>query len=147
MDTLAAWDAFVAQYLTPPRAGYGLIAVAVLLFAILAFKLARGHQLSRFGTSAEGRVVRVSEEDDVDHAIIRFVDSAGREHEFRSDLPRRSGTIVVGESVKVRYDPAQPRRARQVGEPLRRAWLCLSYVIVAAVFAFIGIMFVGAEHW
>ena len=144
MDTLTAWDAFIGQYVTIPRAGYLLIAFAIFLLGVVACKLFRDRDLARFGETATGTVVRVSEENDVDHAIVHFVDSGGRANEFRSDLPRRSGSIVIGTSVMVRYDPSNPKRARHLGEPLRRAWLYLVYLIVAGGFGLVGFKFITA---
>jgi hypothetical protein len=144
MDTLTAWDAYIGQYVTIPRAGYGLIAFAIFFLGVVACKLFRDRDLARFGETATGKVVRVSELDDVDHAIVHFVDSAGRPHEFQSDLPRRSGSIVIGTSVEVRYDPSKPERARHTGEPLRRAWLYIVYLIVAGGFGLVGFKFITA---
>jgi len=77
MDTLTAWDAFIGQYVTIPRAGYALIAFAIFLSVVVACKLFRDRDLARIGETATGTVVRVSEHDDVDHAIVHFVDSGG----------------------------------------------------------------------
>jgi len=121
-----------------------LIAFAIFLLVVVACKLFRDRDLARFGETATGTVVRVSEHDDVDHAIVHFVDSGGKAHEFRSDLPRRSGSIVIGTSVMVRYDPSNPKCARYIGEPLRRAWLYLVYLIVAGAFGLVGFKFITA---
>ena len=74
MDTLTAWDAFIGQYVTIPRAGYVLIAFAIFLLGVVACKLFRDRDLARFGETTTGTVVRVSEQTDVDHAIVHFVD-------------------------------------------------------------------------
>ena len=120
-----------------------LIAFAIFLLGVVACKLFRDRDLARFGETTTGTVVRVSEQTDVDHAIVHFVDLGGRANEFRSDLPRRSGSIVIGTSVMVRYDPSNPKRAR-IGEPLRRAWLYLVYLIVAGGFGLVGFKFITA---
>lgn len=121
-----------------------LIGFAVFLLGVVVCKLFRDRDLARFGETATGTVVRVFELDDVDHAIVHFVDSEGWAHEFQSDLPRRSGSIVIGTSVMVRYDPSNPGRARHIGEPLRRAWLYLVYLIVAGGFGLVGFKFISA---
>jgi hypothetical protein len=71
MDTLTAWDAFIGQYVTIPRAGYVLIAFAIFLLGRVACKLFRDRDLARFGETTTGTVVRVSEQTDVDHAIVQ----------------------------------------------------------------------------
>ena len=78
MDTLTAWDAFIGQYVTIPRAGYVLIAFAIFLLGVVACKLFRDRDLARFGETTTGTVVRVSEETDVDHAIVHFVRFRGK---------------------------------------------------------------------
>ena len=45
MDTLTAWDAFIGQYVTIPRAGYVLIAFAIFLLGVVACKLFRDRVL------------------------------------------------------------------------------------------------------
>lgn len=127
-----------------PPLGYLLIAFAMFFLGVVAFKLFRDRDLARFGKTTMGTVARVSEEDDVDHAIVRFVEAAGTAHEFRSDLPKPRGSIVIGTPVAVRYDPSNPKRVRHVGEPLRRAWLYLIYLIVAAGVGLVGYKFITA---
>jgi hypothetical protein len=78
MNTLNDWDAFIGHYVIIPRAGYALVAFAIVLVAIVVFKLLRDRDLARFGKTTEGAVVGVSVESDVDHAIVRFLDNLGR---------------------------------------------------------------------
>ena len=144
MKILTDWDTFIGHYVTIPRAGYVLVAFAIVLAAIVVFKLLRDRDLARFAKTTEGAVVGISVESDVDHTNVRFLDYLGRAHEFRSDLPRQSGSVVIGTPITVRYDPSNPKRARQIGEPLRRAWLYLVYLIVAAGFGLVGFKFITA---
>ncbi len=118
-------------------------AIAFLLLglavpAVLIATLLRGRHLRRHGATAEGKVVAVSTGDGSDWAIVVFRDHRARAHQFRSDVPYPAGGLRVGMPVAVRYDPDDPRIARELGRPRERALQAASWLFVAGLSGIIG---------
>ncbi len=116
------------------------LAIGIAVPAVLLMKLWRDPFLRRRGVTTEGQVVAVSTGDDSDWPIIAFRDARGRAHQFRSDAPCASGSLRVGAAVGVRYDPADPRRARERGRPAARAIHFASWLFIGTTCAVIGAM-------
>jgi hypothetical protein len=106
--------------------------------AVLIAKLARGRHLRRYGATAEGRIVAVSAGEDSDWAIVVFRDARRRAYQFRSDVPYAAGRLRVGMPLAVRYDPDDPRIARELGRPRERAINAASWLFVAGLSGIIG---------
>jgi hypothetical protein len=114
------------------------LALAAAVPVWIAAKVVREYHLSRRGVSTRGEVVAVAKGDDSDWAIIVFRDRRDRTHRFRSDVPYASGAVRVGAPVAVRYDPRDPRRARELGRPLARAVHAASWLFAAGISGVIG---------
>lgn len=71
--------------------------------------------LLRGRTRARGIVTALDESDTSVYATIRFRDRTGREHEVSTSSPARQR--MVGGPVEIAYDPRNPRRIRELGQP------------------------------
>ena len=58
---------------------------------------------------------------------IRFKNEIGREWQFDSGLPCNKRTGTVGALVPVMYDPLNPKRAREQGRFIMKAFSALSW--------------------
>lgn len=116
--------------------GVVLMIVAAALFAWTAQKLFRPERSS----SADGLVLSVSraaQNQPCCKVEVRFVDSKGQRHEFRSDFGGSRST-QVGDSITVYYDPNDPLSADtgsgRFKKAINPAVAGLSVAIVGAVF-------------
>lgn len=91
--------------------------------------------LSRRGRRAVGTVVGIDPGDEgPDRPKIEFRDQSGRVVVFTSHLGVNATTAKIGAKVDIVFDPLHPKRAREVGRPVAKAY----HLVIVAVF--IGFM-------
>lgn len=86
---------------------------------------------------ATGRVVKIDTSGDAPYTpTIEFTDASGRARRFDSNLPVSRATDTIGAEVAVMYDPANPKRAREVGRPFAKVFHnAVWYTIIVGLFA------------
>jgi hypothetical protein len=89
---------------------------------------------------ATGRVVKIDTSSDAPYTpTIEFRDASGRAWTFDSNLQINGTTKTIGAEVAIMYDPANPKRAREVGRPFAKAlnnviWCATIVVLFASAF-------------
>lgn len=87
--------------------------------------------LSRRGVKAVGTVIDIDPGDETaDRPVIAFRDQRGNPVVFTSHLGVNAMTGTVGAKVDIRFDPVEPRRAREIGRSGAKA----VYLVFLAVF-------------
>jgi hypothetical protein len=92
-----------------------LLAFAIALFAGCAYHYKSTRDFLDVAHRSTGVVIEVFEVRDGFYPRVRFPDSAGRQHEFDSDLISRPARFLVGEEVPLWYLPDAPGKARIAG--------------------------------
>jgi cytochrome b561 len=92
-----------------------LAAFAIALLAVSAWSYQDTRAFVASAHRATGVVVDVIQEKELFHPRVRFVDSAGRRHEFESKLETHPPAFSVGQSVPVLYRPDSPDEAQIEG--------------------------------
>ena len=75
-----------------------------------------------------------------DRPLIEFHDQLGRTVVFTSHLGVNATTRTIGAQVEIMFDPAHPRRAREVGRVWAKAYHMLFLVLFVGFFAFATMM-------
>jgi hypothetical protein len=128
-------------------AGLLLVAVSVVGLLLAAWRFDRLRRFEAHARVAQGRVVGVHEERQVDLdgeltvvdvPVVRFTTIDGRIVDARTEAGSRPGAAVVGQRVRVLYDPADPAQVTVV-EVERMAYA----VIVAVALIFVVLLAAG----
>ena len=110
-------------------AGLLLTGTAVLFLAIAAVSAMRARRFLSSALGVEGTVTGFEEQTSTDsdgdttssfHAVVQFVTAGGEPVQFTEET-QTFGGLKEGDAVAVKYDPAQPERARVVTG--KREWL------------------------
>lgn len=132
-------------------AAFGLFAVGVVVHAVRERRWV--DELAHRGIDTDARVERLEAHtaagSDVRdgrrrwryRAVVAFRDASGREHVATTRWPATTAPRV-GDRIRVRYDPARPKRVVVAGGPGSAApptWGFLALAGVALVFAWIAV--------
>src|SRR5262245_59031858 len=122
-----------------------IVGVAILIGGIIAAVKQRRN--SERGVCAMGKVVDLVKKNcnpgsaGVYCPVVMFIQHTGRQIQFESDFGTMPASHRVGQSIAIRYDPANPQTAKV--DSAASNWLVSVVTIaVGAVFLVLGLVFV-----